>query len=67
MQYQCYIFNRFRRIARIEEFTADTDEEACAHADAFQADPANEGSHKIELWQAGRRVNCLEFRKLMSG
>jgi hypothetical protein len=58
MEYHCYVFNRFSRLASVLELSAEHDVEACVRAEevAMQANDLN----RVELWQGDRRVYSLD-------
>ena len=61
MEYHCYVFNRFSRLASVLEVSAEHDVEACVRAQevAMQAD--EETLHRVEVWQGERRVYSLDM------
>ena len=64
MEYHCYVFNRFSRLASVLEVTAEHDVEACVRAEevAMQANASDEDDlHRVEVWQGDRRVYSLDM------
>ncbi len=53
--YRCYLFNGLNRIERVVDFTADSDAEACEHADRMHVEA---GFGVLELWRENRKVYC---------
>jgi len=61
MEYHCYVFNRFSRLAGVFELTAEHDIDACVRAEEVAMGSDGEDLHRVELWQGDRRVYLLDL------
>jgi len=61
MQYHCYLFNRFSRLADVYELSAEHDLDACVRAEEVAMEADEEELHRVELWQGDRRVYSLDM------
>ena len=63
MEYHCYVFDRFSRLADVFELTAEHDIDACVRAEEVAMGADDEELHRVELWQGDRRVYSLDLLK----
>ena len=60
MQYHCYVFDHFSRLADVFELSAEHDLEACVRAEEVAMGADEEDLHRVELWQGNRRIYSLD-------
>jgi len=63
MQYHCYLFNRFSRLADVFELSAEHDLDACVRAEEVAMGADEEELHRVELWQGDRRIYSLDLQQ----
>ena len=61
MEYRCYVFNRFSRLAGVLELSAEHDIEACVVAEEVAMKTDDDELHRVELWQGDRRIYLLDL------
>jgi hypothetical protein len=61
MQYHCYVFSRFSRLADVYELSAEHDLDACVRAEEVAMGTEEEELHRVELWQGDRRIYSLDM------
>ena len=61
MEYHCYVFNRFSRLATVLEVSAEHDVEACVRAEEVAMQANEDDLHRVEIWQGDRRVYSLDM------
>ena len=63
MQYHCYLFNRFSRLADVFELSAEHDLDACVRAEEVAMGADEEELRRVELWQGDRRIYSLDLQQ----